>query len=117
MLQSKPPLRTPVRPKTKKPLSPHLVRRYLLALSFAGCLAIAVPPQVHSQSNVLDPVRPKNSPLAKSMCDQFRKLNAQGISAKSQASISSLASSQGLSYIDADVRTTYVIAIHCSTVF
>nr|WP_254217265.1 hypothetical protein [Synechococcus sp. CCY 9618] len=59
----------------------------------------------------------QNPALAKSMCQQFRQLNAQGISATSKASITSLAGSRGLSTMDAEVLATYVIGLHCSSVF
>ena len=69
-----------------------------------------------AQSALLESVK-QNPALAQSLCQQFRQLNAQGVSATSKASIASLASSRGLSPMDAEVLATYVIGLHCSTVF
>jgi hypothetical protein len=50
------------------------------------------------------------------MCARFRQLNAQGISATSPRSIAIVAQEHGLSAIDAEVLTTYVMGMHCSDV-
>ncbi|KEF43273.1 MAG: hypothetical protein ER33_00580 [Cyanobium sp. CACIAM 14] len=88
----------------------------IASLVGAACLFAAAAPQVHAQSTLLESVK-QNPALAQSLCQQFRQLNAQGISATSKASIASLASSRGLSPLDAEVLATYVIGLHCSTVF
>jgi hypothetical protein len=59
----------------------------------------------------------QNPALARSMCQDFQKLNAQGVSATSAGSIANLARSRGLSTVDAEVLATYVIGLHCSSVF
>jgi hypothetical protein len=73
-------------------------------------------PQARAQSALLESVK-QNPALAKSLCQQFKQLNAQGISATSKGAIANLASSRGLSAMDAEVLATYVIGLHCSTVF
>ena len=94
----------------------HPLRRRLTALLCATCLSAVAAPMVHAQSVLLESV--KQSPaLGQGLCQQFRQLNAQGVSATSKASISGLASSRGLSPLDAEVLATYVIGLHCSSVF
>ena len=92
------------------------LRQSFAALLCAACLGAAAVPSARAQSALLESVK-QNPALAQSLCQQFRQLNAQGISATSKASISSLASSRGLSPMDAEVLATYVIGLHCSTVF
>ncbi len=94
----------------------HPFRRTLVALCCATCLATVSAPQVRAQSALLESVK-QNPALAKSLCQQFRQLNAQGISATSPGAIANLANSRGLSPVDAEVLATYVIGLHCSTVF
>lgn len=67
-------------------------------------------------SALLESVK-QNPGLAKSLCAQFKQLNAIGQSATSPASIASVARNQGLSPVDAEVLTTYVIGLHCSDVY
>lgn len=57
-----------------------------------------------------------NPALARAMCAQFRRLNAQGLSATSPQAIAMVAREHGLSSIDAEVLTTYVMGMHCSDV-
>jgi hypothetical protein len=57
-----------------------------------------------------------NPALARQMCARFRQLNAQGISATSPQAIAMVAQEHGLSAIDAEVLTTYVMGMHCSDV-
>ncbi len=92
------------------------LRPCLTALVCAVCLGAAAMPTARAQSALLESVK-QNPALAQSLCQQFRQLNAQGVSATSKASIASLASSRGLSPMDAEVLATYVIGLHCSTVF
>jgi hypothetical protein len=94
----------------------HPLRRRLTALLCATCLTAVTAPVVRAQSALLESVK-QNPALAQSLCQQFRQLNAQGVSATSKASIARLASSRGLSPMDAEVLATYVIGLHCSTVF
>jgi hypothetical protein len=87
----------------------------------AGLLALglAVIPLLLSSlpatAGMLDTVK-QNPALARSLCEQFKQLNASGQSATSKESIARVAASQGLSTIDAEVLTTYVIGLHCPDV-
>ena len=89
--------------------------------SAAGLLALglAVIPLLLSSlpatAGMLDTVK-QNPALARSLCEQFKQLNASGQSATSKESIARVAASQGLGTIDAEVLTTYVIGLHCPDV-
>jgi len=109
----------PLRDDRRHPLITRLstrLRPCLTALVCAACLGAVAVPSARAQSALLESVK-QNPALAQSLCQQFRQLNAQGVSATSKASIASLASSRGLSPMDAEVLATYVIGLHCSTVF
>lgn len=67
-------------------------------------------------SALLDSVK-QNPGLAKSLCAQFKQLNASGQSATSPQAIASVARNQGLSPVDAEVLATYVIGLHCPDVY
>lgn len=67
-------------------------------------------------SALLDSVK-QNPGLAKSLCAQFKQLNASGQSATSPQAIASVARNQGLSPVDAEVLATYVIGLYCSDVY
>jgi hypothetical protein len=66
-------------------------------------------------AGMLDTVK-QNPALARSLCEQFKQLNANGQSATSKEAIAKVAASQGLSTLDAEVLTTYVIGLHCPDV-
>ncbi|MCX5951749.1 MAG: hypothetical protein NT158_11535 [Cyanobacteria bacterium] len=66
-------------------------------------------------SALLESVK-QNPGLAKSLCAEFKQLNARGQSATSPQAIATLARNQGLSPVDAEVLTTYVIGLHCPDV-
>ena len=85
----------------------------LLAGGLAFSLVWASP--LRAASALLESVK-QNPALAKSLCAQFKQLNASGQSATSPESIAMVASSQGLSQVDAEVLATYVIGLHCPDV-
>lgn len=105
----------PLRDDRRHPLSTRLGTCFS-ALLCVACLGAVAVPTARAQSALLESVK-QNPALAQSLCQQFQQLNAQGVSATSKASIASLASSRGLSPMDAEVLATYVIGLHCSTVF
>lgn len=90
-------------------LRPVLAAGLLLAL----CLAAAAP--APAATALLDRVK-QNPALAKSLCDQFKQRNAAGQSAMAKESIAQVAASQGLTSVDAEVLTTYVIGLYCPDV-
>jgi hypothetical protein len=83
----------------------------LLGLAMASLLLSPLP----VAAGMLDTVK-QNPALARSLCEQFKQLNANGQSATSKEAIAKVAASQGLSTLDAEVLTTYVIGLHCPDV-
>ena len=86
-----------------------------LLLAGLGALAGLRVPGQDAQAGMLDVVK-QNPALARSLCERFKALNAAGESATSKQAIAQVAASQGLSTIDAEVLTTYVIGLHCPEV-
>ncbi|MEB3303463.1 MAG: hypothetical protein VKK99_02590 [Cyanobacteriota bacterium] len=78
-------------------------------------LSLVITQPLQAASALLESVK-QNPALAKSLCAQFKQLNAAGRSATSPDSIAMVASSQGLSQVDAEVLATYVIGLHCPDV-
>ncbi|MFZ0409224.1 MAG: hypothetical protein WAM11_14095 [Cyanobium sp.] len=66
-------------------------------------------------SALLESVK-QNPQLARSLCERFKRYNAEGKLATSKESIDWVAASQGLSPMDAEVLTTYVIGLYCPDV-
>jgi len=93
---------------------PTAMGNALLLASGLAC-ALLLPPSLEAASALLESVK-QNPALAKSLCAQFKQLNASGRSATAPESIAIVASSQGLSQVDAEVLTTYVIGLHCPDV-
>lgn len=85
------------------------------AAGVALLLALQPVPPALAASALLDSVK-QNPALAKGLCEQFKQLNAEGKSATGRESIARVASSQGLSQVDAEVLATYVIGLHCPDV-
>tara|TARA_B100000700_G_scaffold323089_1_gene426121 strand:+ start:776 stop:1042 length:267 start_codon:yes stop_codon:yes gene_type:complete len=80
----------------------------LVFLSASNSPAIA-------QSNLLESV--KNNPAeAANICKKFRKYNAEGLSASSKKVLSEFAKQKGLSLLDAEILSIYVIGLHCPEV-
>ena len=93
--------------------SPRQSASGLLALGLAMIPLLLSP--LPAAAGMLDTVK-QNPALARSLCEQFKQLNASGQSATSKEAIAKLAASQGLSTLDAEVLTTYVIGLHCPDV-
>ena len=90
-------------------------RRGTLPLLGMLLLPLALTPAAHAASPLLESVK-QNPALARQMCANFKQLNAEGRSATSKESIAAVASSQGLSAMDAEVLITYVIGLNCPDV-
>ncbi|MCS5699945.1 hypothetical protein NZK32_12945 [Cyanobium sp. FGCU-52] len=96
-----------------------LLRSLPLALAAglaAGILAAPIGSAPATAASALLESVKQNPELAKNLCRQFKALNAEGKSATSKESIARVAQSQGLSPMDAEVLTTYVIGLHCPDV-
>jgi hypothetical protein len=89
--------------------------RYLAAGVLLLALALAPLVPVAAASALLESVK-QNPQLAKQLCAEFKQLNAAGQSATSPQSLARVASSQGLSTMDAEVLSTYVIGLYCPDV-
>lgn len=85
----------------------------VLTLLLAASLAL--PRTAVAASALLESVK-QNPALARSLCEQFKQANAAGQSAMGRESLAKVAASQGLSSIDAEVLTTYVIGLYCPDV-
>jgi len=92
------------------PIGAAVVLLATLASPVAGPLLPA-----QAASALLESVK-QNPGLAKSLCAEFKQLNAKGQSATSPQAIATVARNQGLSPVDAEVLTTYVIGLHCPDV-
>ncbi|MFM7237716.1 MAG: hypothetical protein ACKOYK_13305 [Cyanobium sp.] len=98
------------------PSIPLRVQASPLTLLITGLLiSLMVGQPLQAASALLESVK-QNPALAKSLCAQFKQLNAAGRSATAPDSIAMVASSQGLSQVDAEVLATYVIGLHCPDV-
>jgi hypothetical protein len=91
----------------------HSLQHLLLAGGLALMLGMFTPSR--AASALLESVK-QNPALAKSLCAQFKQINAAGRSATAPDSIAMVASSQGLSQMDDEVLATYVIGLHCPDV-
>ncbi len=87
--------------------------RYTYSLLVAT-LACSIPTAI-AQSTLLESVK-LNPDEALEMCDQFRTLNSNELSAVSPESISRVAQQKNLSKMDAEILSIYVIGLHCSDV-
>jgi hypothetical protein len=94
-----------------------ILRTLPLALAAGLAFGVLVAPigSASAASALLETVK-QNPELAKNLCRQFKALNAEGKSATSKESVARVAESQGLSSMDAEVLTTYVIGLHCPDV-
>lgn len=91
--------------------------RFLSALILVTLASapIATAPSARAQSTLLESVK-RNPAEAIALCNQFKGLNAQGISATSPQAIQSVATQRNLSSTDAEILSTYVIGLHCPDV-
>jgi hypothetical protein len=84
-----------------------------LAIPAAGLVPLALPARANSP--LLDSVK-QNPQLARSLCNDLKALNAQGLSSTSPQAVAMVASRQGLNKTDAEILTTYVVGLHCPEV-
>ena len=108
-------LRRAARPLSRPVLQSQLAAGWLTAGSLLVGLALAPLAPAAAASALLESVK-QNPQLARQLCAEFKQLNAEGRSATSPESLARVASSQGLSTMDAEVLTTYVIGLYCPDV-
>ena len=87
------------------------MRNVLIGLALMGLQTTTV----YAGSDLLNEVK-RNPQQAKSMCGDFKELNANGKLAYSKKSIRTIAKSRKLSDKDAEVLVTYVVGMHCPNV-
>ena len=71
---------------------------------------------VMAQSRLLEGVK-RNPDEAKSMCESFRELNKENISAGSQKSIQKISIQKNISEVDAQILSMYVRGLYCPETF
>ena len=69
-----------------------------------------------AQSRLLESVK-RNPDEAKSICESFRELNKENISASSKKSIQKISIKKNISEVDAEILSMYVRALHCPETF
>ena len=69
-----------------------------------------------AQSRLLEGVK-KNPDEAKSICESFRELNKEKISAGSQESIQKISIQKNISEVDAEILSMYVRGLYCPETF
>ena len=85
----------------------------LITLIFAS---FGVNQGVMAQSRLLEGVK-RNPDEAKSICESFRKLNKENISAGSQKSIQKISLQKNISEVDAEILSMYVRGLYCPETF
>ena len=71
---------------------------------------------VMAQSRLLEGVK-RNPDEAKSMCESFRELNKENISAGSQKSIQKISIQKNIIEVDAEILSMYVRGLYCPETF
>ncbi len=69
-----------------------------------------------AQSRLLEDVK-RNPDEAKSICQNFRELNKNNISAGSPKSIQEISNQKNISQVDAEILSMYVRGLYCPETF
>ena len=85
----------------------------LITLIFAS---FGINQGVIAQSRLLEGVK-RNPDEAKSICESFRKLNKENISAGSKKSIQKISIQKNISVVDAEILSMYVRGLYCPETF
>ena len=85
----------------------------LITLIFTS---FAINQGVMAQSRLLEDVK-RNPDEAKSICQDFRQLNKQNISAGSKQSIQKISNQKNISEVDAEILSMYVRGLYCPETF
>jgi len=78
--------------------------------------SFAINQNAMAQSRLLEGVK-RNPDEAKSICESFRKLNKENISAGSQKSIQKISIQKNISEGDAEILSMYVRGLYCPETF
>ena len=85
----------------------------LFTLIFAS---FAVNQEAMGQSRLLESVK-RNPGEAKSICQNFKRLNNKNISASSPQSIKKISTQKNISKVDAEILSMYVRGLYCPETF
>ena len=85
----------------------------ILTLIFTS---FAINADAMAQSRLLESVK-RNPDEAKSICESFRELNKENISAGSQKSIQKISIQKNISEVDAEILSMYVRGLYCPETF
>ena len=85
----------------------------LLSLVFTS---FAINLEAMAQSRLLEGVK-SNPDEAKSICESFRELNKENISAGSPKSIQKISIQKNISEVDAEILSMYVRGLYCPETF
>ena len=85
----------------------------LISLIFTS---FAINQEAMAQSKLLEDVK-SNPDEAKSICQNFRELNKNNISAGSPKSIQKISNQKNLSEVDAEILSMYVRGLYCPETF
>ena len=85
----------------------------LISLIFS---TVAINQEVMAQSRLLEGVK-RNPDEAKSMCENFRALNKQKISASSPQSIQKISIQKNINEVEAEILSIYVRGLYCPETF
>tara|TARA_Y100001968_G_scaffold331583_1_gene386729 strand:- start:2943 stop:3212 length:270 start_codon:yes stop_codon:yes gene_type:complete len=83
--------------------------------SFLFLTLLFLPNKIQAQSALLESVK-RNPQEAKELCNRFKELNSQGISANSDITLQEVANKKNLSKLDAEILSMYVIGLNCPDV-
>ena len=78
--------------------------------------SFAINQEALAQSTLLEDVK-RNPAEAKSICQNFRELNKNNISAGSPKSIREISNQKNISEVDAEILSMYVRGLYCSETF
>ena len=76
---------------------------------------ILCPIALRAQSSLLETVK-QNPKESIALCNRFKVLNSEGISASSKIAIQEIAAKRNLRYVDAEILSMYVIGLNCPDV-
>ena len=86
---------------------------FLITLIFTS---FSINQEAMAQSRLLEGVK-RNPDEAKSICQSFRELNNENISAGSPESIQKISTQKNISEVDAEILSMYVRGLYCPETF
>ena len=87
-----------------------------LLITLIFVLSFPINQEAMAQSRLLEGVK-RNPDEAKSICQSFRELNKENISAGSTKSIQKISAQKNISEVDAEILSMYVRGLYCPETF